>query len=170
MIKVVLIGLWSSAIAIAAVHLGAQWGEGKSSEVTKAAHGKLAHVRVKPLSVPFVSDGKVSGYIVAQLSYTAPAEKLKKLEIKPDVFLYDAAFSAIYTGRLIKIDELSRDSLKLLGDHVKESVNARLGEELVVSLIVEELGYVPYDQSRGAAKIVSTEAHGAGKKKAAKSH
>lgn len=152
MIKAVLFGFWSCIVAVGAAYFGLIWSqtvqdEGKATP--KAA--KMAHVSVGQISVPMASDGKVKGYVVARLGYVARADDLKKLEVKPEVFLFDAVFSAIFKGKVLDIATVDQKSLAEFSSHVKEKVNSNLGSEVIQQVITEELGYVPFDQTRGRA-------------------
>ncbi len=146
MIKLASMGLWSSIVALAAAYFGAQWSLGSGTPGGKAAvevH-KTTLVRVKPISVPISADGRISGYVVAQFNYTARADTLKKLEIKPEIFLYDAIVSAIFTREKLDYTALSKNSWKEFSTHVKEAVNTRLGTPVVEEIITEEFGFVPF--------------------------
>ena len=151
MINSVLLGLWSSIIALGAAYFGMIWSieAEKGSSKSTAEPQKITYTRVKPISVPITAEGRISGYVIAQFSYTARADVLKKLEVKPEVFLYDAAFSAIFTKQKLDIGSLGKESWKEFSMHVRDAVNTRLGSAVVQEIITEEFGYVPYEQSRG---------------------
>ena len=157
MIRSALVGMWACAMTICASYIGMQWesdvvGKGKTGESTL---GKMSQVRVRPLSIPVVSSAKVVGYIVCQFSYLAPAEAIKKLQVKPDIFMLDAAFNGIYTGRELDIAKLSKESWLGLAKSVKDAVNARYGSELLHEVVLEEFGYVPADKARRGQDIAS---------------
>ena len=151
MIKAVLLGLWSCSVVIGAAYLGLQWS--LTSAGTKGKTGghaqKMTNVRVKPVSVPITRDGRVSGYVIANFSYSASAEALKKLTVKPDVFLFDALLGAITMRQHFDYTSFDSKSLGELSTHVKEKVNARLGMPIVEEIITEEVGYVPFEDVRG---------------------
>lgn len=174
MIRSALVGLYVCAVTVGAVWAGTQWplgsADSKTADEGKKYQGKLAHVKLKPMSVPVVSDGKVAGYIVTTLSYTAPAEALKPLSVKPDVFLADAVLAGIYTGRALDIKKLDRESWGGLAATVKEAVNARYGSAILHDVVLEEFGYVPLDTVRGGPLKAGERSTGVGKKVTAAGH
>lgn len=152
MIKAVLFGLWSCIVAVGAAYLGLVWSQDAHEGSRAAAKpAKMTHVSLRPISVPMSSDGQLKGYVVTKLGYVARADDLKKLEVKPEVFLFDAVFSAIFTRKEFDIAAIDQKALAEFAQHVKEKVNARLGSEVIEQVVVEELGYIPFDQARGRA-------------------
>jgi hypothetical protein len=150
-IRSALIGLWVCAVTIGAGYAGArwEWGDANVQKDQKKFHGKLTQVKVKPLSIPITTEGKVSGYIVAQFTFTAAAETLKQLSVKPEVFLLDAAFNGLYAGRELDIAKLNKENWAGLTHTVKDAVNARFGSEVIHDVVLEEFGFVPIGQVRG---------------------
>jgi hypothetical protein len=151
MIKLVLIGLWVCAVTLGGGYAGAIWQAAgvKTAGDEKKYQGKLTQVRLKPLNVPVTGDGKITGYVVAQLTFTSPADLLKKLSVKPEVFMLDAAFNGIYAGGLIDIAKLDKASWAGLTKVIKDSVNGRFGMEVIHDVVIEEFGYVPIGEVRG---------------------
>ena len=151
MIRSALIGLWACVITVGAGYAGSKWdwGEANTQKDAKKFHGKLTQVKVKPLSIPVAIDGKVSGYVLAQFTFTASAETLKQLSVKPEVFLLDAAFNGLYSGRELDIAKLNKENWAGLTNTVKAAINARFGAEIIHDVVLEEFGYVPIGQVRG---------------------
>jgi hypothetical protein len=151
MIKSLLIGLWVCAVTLGGGYAGAKWQatDPKTALDDRKYQGKLTPVRLKPLNIPVTGDGRVSGYVVVQLTYTSPADLLKKLSVKPDVFMLDAAFNGIYAGRSIDIAKLDKASWAGLTKVIRETVNARFGIEVIHDVAIEEFGYVPIGEVRG---------------------
>jgi hypothetical protein len=150
-IRSAFVGLWVCAVTIGAGYAGSkwEWGEANSQKDSKKFHGKLTQVKVKPLSIPVTTGGKVSGYVLAQFTFTASAETLKQLSVKPEVFLLDAAFNGLYAGRELDIAKLNKENWIGLTNTVKAAVNARFGAEIIHDVVLEEFGYVPLGQVRG---------------------
>lgn len=150
MIKAVVFGFWSCIVAVGAAYFGLLWSQTVQDDGKAAAKSvKLTHVSVGQISVPIAAEGKVKGYVVARLGYVARADDLKKLEVKPEVFLFDAVFSAIFKGKVLDIGTVDQKSLTEFSSHVKEKVNTQLGSDVIQQVVTEELGYVPFAQTRG---------------------
>lgn len=146
-----MLGLWSCIVAVGTAYMGLLWSQnlhsGDKAEAAKPV--KLTHVPVRPISVPIAADGQITGYVVARIGYVSRADDLKKIQIKPEVFLFDAVFSAIFQKKLLDMGAIDQNALAVFSRHVKESVNAQLGAEIIQQVVAEELGFVPIDQARG---------------------
>lgn len=150
MIKSVSFGLWSCIVAIGAAYLGLIWSLDVNDDNKVAAKSvKLTQVSMRQVSVPIASNGQVKGYVVAKLGYVARADLLAKLEIKPEAFLFDAVFSAIFARKELDITTVDQKTLADFSQHVREKVNGHLGSEVVQKVFIEELGYLPFEQTRG---------------------
>lgn len=165
MIRSAFIGIWACAATVAGGYAGANWSTGgeAAGKADGMAMAKLTALKVKPVSVPVVEDGKVSGYLHAQIVLLAQAELLKHQPVKPDVFVFEAAFRKIYVERKLDAGKLDRESMTQLSKHIKDAVNARYGIELVKDVVIEEFGFTPMNQVRGS--LVSANEKEGGRRK-----
>lgn len=166
MIRTTVMGILVCGVTIASGYVGATWKFGLDAAGPRdgKALGKMTSVKIKPVSIPIVEHGKVTGYLIAQFTFVSPPETLKGLTVKPDVFVLDAAFQAIYTGRALDLKSLSKESWSGLAALVKSSVNSRFGAEIIHDVVLEDFGYVAADQVRGGQKTVIEWAPGEGKR------
>lgn len=150
MIKSIAIGVWVCAVTMAAGYFGSQWqpDEDKHSAASETPLGKMSQVKLKPLNIPIMSGDKVTGYVICQIAFLASAEKLKALPVKPDVFIFDAAYRSIYTKSGLDISQLKKESWPVFAKAVKDAVNARYGSEVLHDVLIEEFGFVSADASR----------------------
>ena len=150
MIRSALIGLWVCAMTIAGCFLGLKWdfNEGVKDKGGQHGLGDTTYVKLKPLSIPVMEGGKVSGYIVCRFSYLADSATIKNTQVKPDIFIYDSAFSEIYSGRALELSKLTKENWLGLATSVKDAVNARYGSGLLHEVILEDFGYVPANEAR----------------------
>jgi len=150
MIRALFIGVWSCIVAIGAAYVGILWFHNDRSVIEPTTNvDRFTHVGGRQISVPIASNGQVKGYVVAKIGYLARAGDLTKLDIKPDVFLFDAAFSAVFNGDGLNIGVIDQTTLKDFSRRVKEKMNRRLGAEVIHEVITEELAYLPFEQIRG---------------------
>ncbi|MBZ0227776.1 MAG: hypothetical protein K8F58_04880, partial [Bauldia sp.] len=105
----------------------------------------LEYRKPGPLTVPMISDGRLSGYVVAKIVFTAQARALRDFPIDPQPFVMDAAFRRIYTDGRIEFDQMSKYNLDEITSAIKANVNSRLGFDLIQDVLVEEINYVPKD-------------------------
>jgi hypothetical protein len=150
-IKLIFIGIWVCAITLASSYAAVSWRMNKTKETTEHGSklsGALEHVKTKMISVPIIADGAIQGYVVAQFSFTIDASVLKRLTIKPDVFLLDEAFKTIYAGEAIDFRKLKKQDLSGLLKTLGDNVNKRFGAPFVESVLIQELNYVPKAEAR----------------------
>src|SRR5689334_10220487 len=105
MIRPIMTGVWVCAATMGSAYLGAHWQKPANEQSThNAGHGasnELTPVRTRMISVPIVGDGAIRGYVVAQLAFTAPANLMKTMSVKPDMYVLDEAFQLIFSGEMI---------------------------------------------------------------------
>src|SRR5262245_32437732 len=98
MIRPILTGVWVCAVTMGSAYLGAAWQRPAAPVAEKHDHGQSADltlVRTRMISVPVVADGGIRGYVVAQFAFTAAAQLMKRMSVKPDMYVLDEAFQLI---------------------------------------------------------------------------
>lgn len=143
MIRVVVSCGWISAVtAVAALLAGSlQLGDAETAGAHKP-HESLEHKKTQPINIPMIANGKIEGYVVAQFVYLADTHRLKQLPVPPDVFIADEAFRTLYSTSL-DFRHLDKYDLGSLTKALVETVNKRLGVEVVEDMLVEQFIYVP---------------------------
>jgi hypothetical protein len=102
-----------------------------------------------------VSDGAVQGYVVAQFTFTMNSDVVKRMSVKPDVFLLDSAFRAIYGGDPSTLRGVRKQDLQQLTAMIKERANARFGgSALIEDVLIEKYTYVPKDEVRDGVDLM----------------
>lgn len=143
MIKLVIAALWISAATTGAVLFSFQWAQPKPEvEVAPGAFGGLDYVKSGIISVPLLESGAVKGYFLARLVYTAESRRLSEVRLPVDALLSDAVYSHLYANP--QIDFAQRDTIDLdaLRAGIRGAINARIGEDLVQDVLVEQLDYL----------------------------
>ncbi len=154
MIKLILAGLWVCLVTLASTYAAISWHtkhapqQGESQKL----FGGLESVRTKMISVPIVGDGGIHGYVMAQFIFTVDAKVMNRMSVKPDVFLLDEAFKAIYGAQNIDFRSFKKQDLAGLSKQIAESVNKRLGLALIDDVLIQELNYIGKDNVRGGIK------------------
>ena len=155
MIKLILSGLWVCLVTLASTYAAVSWLAPRAPEPetqTQKLQGGLESVKTKMISVPVVADGAIHGYVMAQFVFTVDSKTMKHLSIKPDVFLVDEAFKAIYSGETIDFRKFKKRDLQGLSKQIGDNVNKRLGVRLIEDVLVQELNYIAKDHVRGGLK------------------
>ncbi|KQP72226.1 hypothetical protein ASG60_02205 [Methylobacterium sp. Leaf469] len=140
--KTVLTGLWICAVTILSCYGAVTWGSGLFAKKEEPYLEGLQYQKLPPINVPMVADGKVQGYIVAVLVFTADARLMHTLPVPPNAFVVDETFRQIYADPQIDFKRLSRYNVTQRLAEVRKAVNARLGADVVKDVLVEEFNFV----------------------------
>lgn len=140
--RILISGLWICAVTIGSCYAAVTWGGGLFSKSTEPYLEGLQYQKLAPISIPMVADGKVQGYVIAVLVFTADARLMHTLPVPPNSFVVDEAFRQIYGDPDLDFRKLKKyDITKRLAE-IRGKVNARLGSEVVKDVLVDELNFV----------------------------
>ena len=150
MIKTIAIGIWAAMVALGSTYAVAMWSSGGKVEMPVVVPSQdnfsgLEYRKPAPITVPMISDGRLRGYVVAKVVYTANGQTLHAFPVDPTPFVLDEAFRRIYTEGRIEFDQMSKYNLEDMTTEIKASVNKRLGAEIIHDVLMEELNYVDKD-------------------------
>jgi hypothetical protein len=148
MLKTIGLGVWAIVVVLIAGYMAATWNTGATVDVVRAESkpSGLEYRHPDAITVPMISDGKLRGYVVAKVVFTADAAALRDSPIDPQPFVVDEAFRHIYTDGKVEFDHLSKYNLDKITGDIKDAVNKRLGTDLIKDILVEELNYVDSEQ------------------------
>lgn len=150
MIRLLVLSVWLALVTTSTGYAFTLWGAAaRDSAAAPQTRPKLQTVATRRIGVPILAGGAVQGYVVAKFSFSVDAARLKEAPVKPDDFVLDEAFRAIYEASSVDFANLRRHDLGELGKTVVARVNERLGGGLVQDLLVEELSYLPGHEARG---------------------
>lgn len=149
MIKTLLIGLWVCVVALGSSYFFVQMNNSSAAHVPSEAEVEVIEfIKTDMVSVPVIREGKVQGYLVAQLSFAVNKTATKKLAFEPTPYLVDVAYRALYENSAIDFAQLQPQDLTLLAQKILEGANAKLGGEVVKDVLMNEINYVPRDEVR----------------------
>jgi hypothetical protein len=152
MIKLILCGIWACVVTLLSCYAAVSWNGRAPEPETQKVLGGVETVRTRMISVPVVADGAIQGYVMAQFVFTVDAKTMKHLAVKPDLFLLDEAFKTIYSGDSVDFRQFKKQDLPALSKRIGESVNKRLGANLINDVLIQELNYIAKDHVRGGTK------------------
>lgn len=157
MIKMLAIGVWACCVALGTTYVTAMMSSGSPVAVESAPKlAGLEYRRPAPITVPIITDGRLRGYVVTRVVFTAEAQALAEFPIEPEPFIVDEAFRRIYSEEKIEFDQLSRYDLELLTVAIRDNVNERLGLELVQNVLLDELSYIDKKSMDAAEETVAS--------------
>ncbi len=148
MLKTIGLGVWAIVVALFAGYMAATWNTGATVAAVRAEvkpSGLESH-HPAAITVPMISSGKLSGYVVAKVVFTADAAELRNSPVDPEPFVIDEAFRHIYTDGKVEFDHLAKYNLDKITGDIKDAVNKRLGTDLIKDVLIEELNYVDAEQ------------------------
>lgn len=117
-----------------------------------AVEETIEHARLDPVSVPIVRNGKISGYVVANVAFSAVAADLKDHKDELALFVNEAAFQALYEEQSFDFSALRRAQLGELATRIQNSANGRLGGRRVRAAVIESLNFLTPQEVRDARR------------------
>ena len=150
MIKSLMIGLWSGAMALGGTYLAMMLNVSDPAKEGEASEGPktVEFIKSDTLSVPIIRSGKVTGYVVTEMSFAVDKGAEGGAEGNPAAYLVDAAYRTIYENLVADFEHLKPQDLKDLSDKVKETANKRLGKEAVQDVLISNINFVGRDEIR----------------------
>ena len=146
MIKLMAAALWISIATTGALvysFQSAQQPDETAADAEPTAFKGLDYVRTGIISVPVFDKGRVHGYFLARLVFTAESHRLAQLRLPAEAMLADQIYSHLYGNP--EIDFTSRETLDVdaFREAIRAGVNERLGEPLIREVLVEQVDYLP---------------------------
>lgn len=140
--RVLVTGLWICAVTIASCYAAVTFGDGFFAKKTEPYLEGLQYQKLAPINIPMVAEGKVQGYVIAVLVFTADAKLMHTLPVAPNAFVVDEAFRQIYGDAGIDFRKLTRYDINGRLAQIRAKVNERLGADVVKDVLVDELNFV----------------------------
>jgi hypothetical protein len=149
MFKALLIGIWGCLIAAGSSYAVVFLHNRKPAETHAAAPvDKLERRKGPPITVPVVAEGKLQGYLMAQLALSGPATALKAQTIAPEVLMTNEAFRILFSDDRVDFRNLKKYDLAGLSKEVLQKITAKVGEGVVTEVAVDDFNYVSKDDLR----------------------
>jgi hypothetical protein len=148
-------GLWICLVTALSSYAATFWYKQDANESPgEKLFGGLQSVQTNIISVPVIADGAVQGYVLAQFTFTIKSDVMKRMSVKPDIFLLDAAFRSIYSADAAELRGARKQDLQVMTAAIKSRVNERFGKDLVEDLLIEKFTFVPKDEVREGANLM----------------
>lgn len=153
--KLFIVGIWAVIVTLGAGYGAASWKLSQTATEEKPKLEGLKYTSLPTMSIPVIDRGKVEGYVVVRMVYTADTAVLNAMASEPDAFITDEIFRTIYATAETDFGKLARLDLVQLADDAKARVNERMGDSVVQDLLVDGLNYIDMnapDGGKAAAK------------------
>lgn len=147
MIKFVAAALWLCAVTVGAIFYSFSEASQKTAAAETAApfFGGLDYVKADLISVPYIHNARVDGYVLAQLVYTAEPKEIRKLGIPIQNLLADHVYSFIYADPSFNLAKFDLEQFKT---GLRDSINKRVGAQLIHEVLIEQIDYLPKTDTR----------------------
>lgn len=154
MLKLAAAAVWIAAATAGSVFYAFQQAstvEAAAPASGPTAFGGLDYVRLNVVSVPQMKGGEVQGYFLARLVFTAPAERLRQLVLPADAMLTDAVYSRLYADPMLDFSRIDALDLDAFRSGLREAVNAKIGENLIADVLIEQVDFLSKADIRRAS-------------------
>ena len=149
MIKFIAAAIWICAATLGAVFYSFQVaGTRGVGEAPKPMLGGLDYVKTEVISVPLIHNAKIDGYFLTKLVYTVEPAEIKKLSIPADALITDQVYSYLYSNPQIDFTKKATIDLNAFRAAIRDTVNTRVGANLVHEVLIDQLNYLSKDEIR----------------------
>ena len=148
MIKLMVAALWISIATTGALLFSFQTSQAPDGAAEKKeddAFQGLDFVRTSVISVPVFDKGRVHGYFLARLVFTAAGPRLAELKLPAEALITDEVYSYLFGNPQIDFTEKETFDIDAFRAGLRDSLNERLGEDFVQEILVEQIDYLPKD-------------------------
>jgi len=152
MIRFIAVGLWVCLVAFGTLVLGV-WMHGSQSQAGTTEENtaeKLQHVsheQAHRMDVPVMVNGKVAGYVIAQLAYIVDSNARSQVSVPLGLFINDEIFR-IFFGAYSDTSEIEKVKFDDVRQQIIDGVNQRFPEPVLKDILVEQFNFIRADQIR----------------------
>lgn len=115
---------------------------------TEDAGEKTEVVKLDPVSVPVVRDGKIQGYVIGRFAFSAPASAIRKDKDALMLYASEAIFRSVYEEEELDFTALKIVDVDKLIERMVAKANARIGQATIAQIIVESMNFLAHDAVR----------------------
>jgi hypothetical protein len=151
-IKFIVAALWICAATLGAVFYSFQAaGQRGVGEPPKPMLGGLDYVKTDIISVPLIRNSRIDGYFLTKLVYTVEPDQIKKLSIPAPALITDQVYSYLYSNPQVDFTKKDTIDLEAFRKAIRDTINARVGVELVHDVLIDQVNFLSKDEIRDNA-------------------
>ena len=149
MVRMLLLGL-----VVVLSTLGGSYAAMKIPQATSGSSGKeqvveaVTIVKLDPVSVPVVRDGKIQGYVLGRISFSTSASEAARYKDALILYVNEAIFRSIYEEETLDFSSLKPIGVEALVGRVVEKANARIGRNAIAQVFVENMNFLAHEAVR----------------------
>lgn len=148
MLKLAVIGVWVILVTAGATFTSVLLSSSGGDSGERKPDMGIENLSTEMMSIPVIRDGDVTGYMVVQLSFAADRAVLEEDKFDPLPFLKDAAFRTMFSDPGMDVRHLRKKDLDTLTAAIAQEANRRLGMEVILNVLFQEINYVRKDDIR----------------------
>lgn len=155
MIKVLAVGVWASIVALGSVYATIELSKpGPDPEEVSAAEffASLQRVDSDVISVPAMSDGKVHGYFLTEVSYLIHPSDMDVFPYSAGEMINDILITELVGNNIINFPAMTGFKLDDFRDAIGNALNKRVGREVFHDLLIKRLDYLGKEDIRSNIK------------------
>ncbi len=142
MVKILGTGIWLVIVALAATYFSVTLAMAPEEDPDAAHRAALETVRGDVTSLPVIADGAVKGYFLTRMSYIADRAKLAEVNVPIDALITDELFTQLVGNKVLDLQQNDGFDLDAFRNQVRDALNARLGDEVIEDVLVEQIDYL----------------------------
>ena len=149
MLKLILIGVWVAVVTLGSVYASIELSKPEDPGAEAARQkANQALVRGEMVTFPIIANGSVQGYFLTRTSYIVDKTKMAEVTLPIPALLTDELYTALVGDRVIRIKDEGNFNVRDFRDKIKKALNARLGVDAVLDVIIEQVDYLSKDEIR----------------------
>jgi xanthosine utilization system XapX-like protein len=151
MLKLVLTGVWVAAVALGAVYGSIELSKPADPGAEEAARKAVRELMAgEMVTFPVIEDGKVAGYFLTKTSLIVDKTKLPTTTLPIPALVTDELYTALVGEKLIRIHKNGDFNVAAFRERIKTAVNTRLGTDVVMDVIIEQVDYLSKEDIRNS--------------------
>jgi hypothetical protein len=162
MLKLIITGIWVAAVTLGSVYFSIQMAKAPDPDAEEAKKKAVQElVRGEIITYPVIAQGRVEGYFLARASFIADKTKLAEITLPIPELLTDELYTELVGDKVIRVGDNRNFDLKAFKSRVKQALNEKLGSEVVLDVVVEQIDYLTKQEIQDAiSKPGSSVKHG----------
>jgi len=149
MIKFIVAAIWVCGVAIAAVFYSFQMASAKIDAPAPAPmFGGLDYIKTDVVSVPVMSNGRIDGYFLTRLVYTADPKNIARLSVPAEALLTDEVYSYVYGNPTLDFANHETLDLDQFRAGLRDSINKRVDVDLIQEILIEQVDFLSKEEIR----------------------
>ena len=147
MVRMLLLGLVVVIATLGGSYAAMQLPQGTAA-VTEDPNEKTEVVKIDPISVPVVREGKIQGYVIGRFAYAAPASAIRKDKDTLTLYASEAIFRSVYEEEELDFSALKIVEVDKLIGRILTKANARIGSPTFAQVFVESMNFLAHEAVR----------------------